>query len=116
MTLVDASSLSQIIASLAVIASLIFVGIQLRQGNRIARAQMTAAISDKITSMMQTASADQGLASAFSSVVLLDQRARDEDFPKLMFWFNGWLHIYHSAWLGIRDGLIDARILDIELK
>ena len=113
MTLADISSLSQVIASVAVIASLIFVGIQLLQGNRIARAQMTAAVSDKITSMLQTASADAGLAAAFSAVVLLDQHASDDDYPKLMFWFNGWLHIYHSAWTGIRDNLIDERMLEM---
>ena len=94
-------------------ASLLFVGVQLRQGNKIARAQMTAAVSDKITSLMQTASTDGGLAAAFGAVVLSDGRARDEGFPKLMFWFNGWLHVFHSAWVGIRDGLIDERMLEM---
>lgn len=113
MSLQDASSLSQVVAALAIIASLIFVGVQLRQGNRIARAQMTAAVSDKISSMMQAGSTDTGLARAFGAVVLLEERATDDDFPKLMFWFNGWLHIYHSAWVSLRDGLIDDRMLQM---
>ena len=113
MSLIDASALSQIIGAVAVIASLIFVGIQVWQGNRMARAQMTAAVGDTMTSLMQTASSARGLAAAYAAIIVQDRPAEVEDFTKLMFWFNGWLHVYYGAWIGYRDRMIDPGIVEL---
>ena len=48
MTLEDASLISQIIAAIAVVASLIFVGLQLRQNDKTQRAAMHQARADRI--------------------------------------------------------------------
>ena len=48
MTLEDASLISQIIAGIAVVASLIFVGLQLRQNDKTQRAAMHQARADRI--------------------------------------------------------------------
>ncbi len=51
MTLEDTYFISQIIAAVAIIASLIFVGLQLRQSERVQRGAMHQARADRIISM-----------------------------------------------------------------
>ncbi len=53
MTLEDASLISQIIAAIAVVASLIFVGLQLRQNDKTQRAAMHQARADRIIGIFQ---------------------------------------------------------------
>ena len=53
MTLESIYYIGQTIAVVAILISLIFVGIQMRNGNRLARAQMHQQISDSFTQLMQ---------------------------------------------------------------
>jgi len=52
MTLESIYYIGQTIAVLAILISLIFVGIQMRDGNRLARAQMHQQISDGFTQLL----------------------------------------------------------------
>ena len=53
MSLEDASLISQIIAGIAVVASLVFVGLQLRQNDKTQRAAMHQARADRIIGIFQ---------------------------------------------------------------
>lgn len=50
MTLENLANLAEVIGVVAVIASLVFVGIQIRDGNRLARAQMHQQVADSLIS------------------------------------------------------------------
>ena len=65
MTLEDIYFVSQIIAALAIVASLIFVGLQLRQSDRVQRAAMHQARADRIIGIFQN-QAEPHMLSAFA--------------------------------------------------
>jgi len=54
MTLETVYYVGQTVAVIAILVSLIFVGIQMRDGNRVARAQMHQQISDSFISLVMT--------------------------------------------------------------
>jgi hypothetical protein len=64
MTLEDIYFISQIIAAVAIVASLIFVGLQIRQSDRIQRAVMHQARADRIIGVFRNAAEPHMLAAS----------------------------------------------------
>jgi hypothetical protein len=64
MTLEDIYFISQIIAAIAIVASLIFVGLQIRQSDRIQRAVMHQARADRIIGVFRNAAEPHMLAAS----------------------------------------------------
>ena len=112
MSLEELYFISQIVAVFAILGSLIAIFFQMRQGNRITRAQMTAQVSDRLISVMQNLIADKALVNAFRAVMFQNKRVDDDEVGRLLSWFNTWLHMHHSAYVDSRDGLVDGRTLE----
>ena len=112
MSLEELSYISQIVGVFAILGSLIAIFFQMRQGNRITRAQMTAQVSDRLISVMQNLIADKALANAFRAVMFQGKRVDDDEVARLLSWFNTWLHMHHSAFVDSKDGLVDSRTLE----
>jgi len=69
MTLEDIYFISQIIAAVAIVASLIFVGLQIRQSDRIQRAVMRQSRADRIIGVFRNAAEPHMLAASAKAAV-----------------------------------------------
>jgi hypothetical protein len=88
MSLEQISYLSQIVGGIAVIASLIFVGLQLRQGARATHLSAYQAAQERLDNVRQVLASDADLAGIFSQGVADPMRLDDQQlfrFRALMF-------------------------------
>ena len=82
MTLEQLSLISQIIGALAVVCSLIFVGLQMRQAEKTQRAAMHQARADRIIGVFNN-QAQPHMAAMFSRVFRAPETLTGEDFALL---------------------------------
>ncbi|MBL8544949.1 MAG: hypothetical protein JNL81_00710 [Hyphomonadaceae bacterium] len=114
MTLTQWSDLSQTIAALAVIASLVFLGIQVRQSteqakhaNRLARAQVTAEVRASFNDLFRRAMEDREFARA---IIELSDHAKPADetrMPQMATLCFNLMSVSRQAHELVRGGLID---------
>ena len=120
MTLSEAASLSEIVGALAVVGSLIYVGIQVRQSNAIARATAYRAIHDDIGKFLTPLSTDPEIHRIWEKAILSEeelQRAEQDRLGMILFQLFGALNSgYQSAWLdaSIRDYV--ETMIDLQLS
>lgn len=112
MTLEEIYYIGQTVAVIAIVASLIFVGLQVRQSARTTRAQMSANVNDRFVALLSQLTSDKELANVFRAIAFSGELIEEDEKGRLLVWFDAWLHMYHSAFVGLRDGFIDPRTLE----
>lgn len=107
MSLEQASFLAQIVSALAVIASLIFVGIQLRRATSAIRATSSQAHSSLYTDLVQSIIDNADFATAWS-VGLTDPKALNEaDWVRFVAYASALFRLYESSRVQWLHGRLD---------
>lgn len=109
MTLADLSDLSQALGAVAVIASLVFVGIQVRQNSAITRAQVHQQISDTFTVYLETMANHSNIIAGGASSRAGMNRLSDEELLQFSFLMAGLFKIWENAFYQYKSGFLDER-------
>lgn len=109
MTLAAASNLAQVIGAFAVVASLIFVGIQVRQNSAIMRAQVHQQLSDTFTAYLETLASHSGIVDAGADSKAGLGRMADDELLRFSFLMAGLFKIWENAFYQYKSGFLDER-------
>ena len=118
MTLEELNYIAQAIGAIAVVASLVFVGFQLRQtteqskqANALARADMgertMRTFGDNVREMMVS----RELAEIFRKAMFEQTELTPVETTRILFYLNLTLHAHRTAFLNVKEGLIDQRAM-----
>lgn len=109
MSLEQAAYLSQVIAGLAVLASLLFVGVQIRQNTRsqkvVAVNSLTAAIAAINVPAMESPALGEALSSVFQN---WDSATREQRIVAHFFLFS-FFKLSESAWFQRKNAVLDEQ-------
>ena len=105
MTLEQLAYLAQIVGTVLVIASLVYVARQVKQGNRLARYQVRQAMMDKDLTSLQMEMANLEIPFSFSA----DDPSR-EDLMKLHIFLIQLMRQREWEWFQVKDGIIDEDV------
>jgi hypothetical protein len=111
MTLEDAAYLSQIIAVVTVIGSLIAIYFQQRQANRIARVDMTQRVQTNYSDSLREIMGNPQLAEIFRKVMFEKSELTPVETTQILTYLNLTLSAHANAFLWMKDGMIDPRYL-----
>ena len=107
MNILELGAMGELVGGVAVVASLLFVGFQVRQGSRAA--QQSAYNSDaRILQDFGLALArDKALARILRVIVRGDPSELDEDEQVQLEWFvHQWMYAFEASFRSFQDGLI----------
>lgn len=108
MNLDQAALLAQIVSAIAVIASLIFVGFQLRQATAAVRASSSQAHSELYTALVQPIISDGDFARIFSIGVDDPSRLDREEWVRFVAYSSALFRQWESSRVQWRNGRLDA--------
>jgi len=111
MALEELAYVSQIVGVVAVIGSLIAIYFQQRQTNKIARAQVSQAVSDNYSGTLRELMNPE-LAAIFRKVMFEPAPLSPTEATQILVYFNLTMSPLRDAFNAVRDGLIDARLID----
>jgi hypothetical protein len=111
MTLQDIANLSQIIAAIAVVASLIYLAVQVGQTERNQRAMIQQGRADRASGGAMTL-ANAGMASVFRKGMTADPSLTQEEFDQLLLMCRALLLSGEDSYLQHEAGLLDKRAFD----
>jgi hypothetical protein len=111
MTLEALYYISQIIAVIAIIGSLVAIYFQQRQTNTIARLQISQSVSNDYNDTLREIMNPE-LAAIFRKVMFEPAPLTPLESTQILVYFNLTLAPLRDAFYAVRDGLIDARTLD----
>lgn len=109
MSLEQAAYLSQVIAGLAVLASLLFVGIQIRQNTRSQRVVAVNSLTAAIAAINVPAMESPALGAALSSVFQDWNSATREQRIVAHFFLFSFFKLSESAWYQRRNEVLDEQ-------
>ena len=107
MTLEQASFIAQIVSALAVIASLIFVGFQLRHATAAIRAASLDAYSGLYTQLVQTIVEDAEFASIWSRGLADPRGLKDQEWVRFVAYASALFRAYESSRVQWLRGRLD---------
>lgn len=116
MSLENLYFLTQIIAVGLILVSLIFVGLQLLQSNRLARADMTQRAIDRFFTPMEIMASDPDLAEHYGRVLRGETPPSIAVKARLNWFFTMMLQAHVGSWTIEKDGLVDERTIDARVK
>lgn len=108
MTLEQLSFLAQILSAVAVIASLAFVGHQLRQSAKAARASSSMAHSTTYHAIISTIIGDKEFASLFRRALDDPQSVSDDEWVRFVAYSSALFRFYESSRVQWLRGQLDA--------
>lgn len=109
MTLQDLSLIAQIVGGAAVLASLIFVGIEVRQNSAITRAQVHQQLSDTFTAYLETLAGHASIVGVGTSSKAGLANMTDEELLRFSFLMAGLFKIWENAFYQHKSGFLDER-------
>lgn len=105
----------EIVGVTAVLASLLFVGIQIRDANRLSRTQMTQDLRSKFLDLMNILIEDPKLAKGVMALENACDGDNDELARRSVIWIQNYTGIVRGAYEDFQKGLIDDWALrDVE--
>ena len=111
MTLEELYYISQIVAVIAIIGSLVAIYFQQSQTNKIARAQISQAVSENYQGTLRELMNPE-LAAIFRKVMFEPAPLSPTEMTQILVYFNLTIAPFRDAFNAVRDGLVDARLLD----
>ncbi len=104
--------------AIAVLITLIYLAVQLRQNteqarqaNMIARADISAQVRQRYDALWHQLSADPQLAVAFNKIMFRDEEVGYPEAARLMAWFGNYCTVAQSAQVEHENGLVDDMTL-----
>lgn len=111
-------AIGEIVGAIAVLVSLIFVGLQVRQSaaqtrksNVLARADMSERAMRTFGDTIIELARNQQLALAFRKVMFTTAELTAEEQTTVLTYFNVFLHRHRTAFLSVSEGLIDTGVM-----
>jgi hypothetical protein len=108
MSLEQAAYLSQVIAAVGVLASLIFVGLQVRQNTRSQRVVAVDSLATAISAINVPAMESPAIGEALSKALQDWGSATREQRIIAHFFLFSFFKLHESAWYQRRNGVLDA--------
>lgn len=109
MSLEDFNLIAQIVGVAAVLASLIFVGIEVRQNSAITRAQVHQQLSDTFTAYLETLASNASIVAVGTSSKAGLKGMTDEELLQFSFLMAGLFKIWENAFYQHKSGFLDER-------
>lgn len=110
--------ISQIIAVILILGSLIFVGIEIRQNteqasqsNAIARADLSERLLTRFNDTWAMIATEEAVSIGFEKTIYAEGKLTRSENVRLLTWFNNLLNNHFNAFLLVGDGLIDNNML-----
>ena len=101
------------VAVLGVLASLVFVGLEIRQNNRIARAAAYQAIGIAVSESWLAGATNRELAETVDRVLATDSSSWDpSDLSVSVSYLGSVLRLYETTYLQVREGLLPPDALE----
>jgi hypothetical protein len=118
MTLESLSYIAQIAGAIAVVASLVFVGFQLRhsteqtkQANALARADMSERTMRSFGENVRDLMNSHELSEIFRKVMFEKAELTPVETTRILLYFNLTLHAHRTAFLYVKQGLLDPDVM-----
>ena len=105
LSLTDWAALAEVIASLAVVISLIYLARQVRQGNILSRYQARQNMMEQDLASLRIQMSDPGITSC-----LLKENPSEEDLFKLHLFLTSIMRQREWEWSQYKDGIIDEDV------
>lgn len=118
MTLENINYIAQTVGVFAILASLVFVGFQLRQGaeqskqaNALARADMDERTMRTFGDNVRELMVNHELAEIFRKAMFEQTELTPVEKTRILLYLNLTLHAHRTAFLNVKEGLIDQRTM-----
>ena len=109
MRLETLNALAQLIAALGVIASLFYLGVQIRQNTRSMRAVVVDSLAQSIADVIRPMAEDRALMRAFHTVVEDWYKATDDDRMRALPLLFSTFKLFENAWFQQRQGTLEPQ-------
>ena len=100
-------AIAELLGAVGVIASLVYLGRQIRDGQRALRASSYQQFREDIFQTMNRGMTDPGIARATRSGMANFAELEEEDAHQFNFWAHGVVHSYDNAYYQYRMGMLD---------
>jgi hypothetical protein len=98
--------LAEICSAVAVVASLIFVGFQVRQSNYLAESEAIINLGQSMNELQISVAGDVALSELLAKAYESQEDLNVSETYRLDAWVLGWLNIYDSSWMAYDRGII----------
>lgn len=116
MTLETLYYLSQIVAVIAIFASLIFVGLQVRQNTKALKATSHHAITDSFNAINNMIANDPAVARRWQLGLAGAEELNEYERASVAFTMLGYMRIFETLYYQYNNGTLDKKLFDAELK
>ncbi len=115
MTLADLSDLSQALGAAAVFASLVFVGVQIRQNTKAQKASSHHAVTDSFNALNALIVSDQNVARLWRLGMAGADTLNEDERTSFSFLALAYMRIFETLYYQYGTGTLDKKLFEAEL-
>lgn len=115
MTLEEIYYISQIVAVVGIFASLIFVGVQLRQNTKALKASSHHAVTDSFNAINNMMANDPAFARRWRLSLAGDEGLDEDERVSVSFMRLAYMRIFETIYYQYKNGTLDKKLFDAEL-
>ncbi len=116
MTLETLYYVSQIVAVIAIFASLIFVGVQVRQNTKALKATSHHAVTDSFNAINNLIASDPKVARIWRLALVGSEELDEDERISADFMRLAYMRIFETLYYQYKNGTLDKKLFDAELK
>ena len=116
MTLEDLYYVSQIVAVIGIFASLIFVGLQVRQNTKAIRATSHHAVTDSFNAINNMIANDPAFARRWRLGAAGSEELNEDERVSFGFMSLAYMRIFETLYYQYNNGTLDKKLFDAELQ
>lgn len=116
MTLEELAYISQIVGVIAVLASLIFVGLQIRQNTKAIKATSHHAITDSFNAINNLILSDPKVARIMRLTMAGSEEMNEDERVSANYMLLANIRIFETLYYQYKNGTLDKKLFDAELK
>ena len=116
MTLEELAYISQIVGVVAVLASLIFVGLQIRQNTKALKAKSHHAVTDSFNAINNIILSDPTVARRWRLALEGSKELDEDERISVDFMLLANMRIFETLYYQYTNGTLDKKLFDAELK
>lgn len=115
MTLEELAYISQIVGVVAVLASLIFVGLQIQQNTKALKATSHHAVTDSFNAINNMMANDPAFARRWRLSLTGDEGLDEDERVSVSFMRLAYMRIFETIYYQYKNGTLDKKLFDAEL-
>ncbi len=116
MTLADLSDLSQALGAAAIFASLIFVGVQIRQNTKTQKASSHHAVTDSFNAINTLIISDQKVARLWRLGMAGLETLNEDERTSFSFMALGYMRVFETLYYQYTAGTLEKKLFEAELN